>query len=113
VALLYSNENFPLPVVQALRDLGHDVATIQERGKASEAVPDPEVLGMAVSEGRAILTLNRKDFIRLHKQAPDHAGIVVCTVDPDFAAQAKRIHEAIEACSDLKKQLLRVNRPGK
>ncbi len=33
MALLYSNENFPIPVVQELRKLGHDVVTIQETGK--------------------------------------------------------------------------------
>jgi hypothetical protein len=41
VASLYSNENFPLPVVRALRNLGHDVITIQERGMGGDAVPDP------------------------------------------------------------------------
>jgi hypothetical protein len=30
LAAIYSNENFPLPVVQGLRKLGHDVLTIQE-----------------------------------------------------------------------------------
>lgn len=30
MARLYANENFPLPVVEALRRLGHDVLTIQE-----------------------------------------------------------------------------------
>jgi hypothetical protein len=34
MAKLYSNENFPLPVVEELRQLGHDVLTIQETGKA-------------------------------------------------------------------------------
>jgi Domain of unknown function (DUF5615) len=30
---LYADENFPLPVVQELRRLGHDVLTAQEDGK--------------------------------------------------------------------------------
>ena len=30
MARLYSNENFPLPVVERLRALGHEVLTIQE-----------------------------------------------------------------------------------
>ncbi len=33
MARLYTNENFPLPVVETLRKLGHDVLTIQETGK--------------------------------------------------------------------------------
>jgi hypothetical protein len=111
VARLYSNENFPLPVVNALRGLGHDVVTIQERGRAGEAVSDPEVLKLAVSEDRAVLTINRKDFIKLHRIDPDHAGIIVCTLDSDFTGQATRIHDALVRCPDLKRQLLRVNRP--
>ena len=40
MAGLYSNENFPLPVVERLRALGHDVLTLQEAGKADQALPD-------------------------------------------------------------------------
>jgi hypothetical protein len=46
VALLYADENFPFPVVQELRSLGHDVVTIQDRGlPSSKAGP-----GLLVSE---------------------------------------------------------------
>ncbi len=44
MARLYSNENFPLPVVVELRRLGHDVLTVQEAGKANQEIPDDEVL---------------------------------------------------------------------
>jgi len=54
--------------------------------------------------------LNRRHFIRLHRERPQHAGIVVCTVDPDFAGQADRIHKAISGQDSLKGQLIRVNR---
>jgi hypothetical protein len=37
VAHLYANENFPLPVVEALRRLGHDVLTSREAGNAMAA----------------------------------------------------------------------------
>ena len=110
MARLYSNENFPLPVVEALRALSHDVVTVQETGKADQALPDPEILEFATSENRALLTLNRLRFIRLHQKNTSHAGIIVCTFDPDFEAQAKRIHRAISATASLAGQLLRVNR---
>ncbi len=111
MARLYSNENFPIPVVEELRRLGHDVVSIQERGRAGEGVPDPDALAMATAEGRAVLTLNRRDFVRLHAASDAHAGIVVCTVDPDFAGQAARIHAAVTQYPDLRGQLIRVNRP--
>ena len=111
MARLYSNENFPLPVVEKLRTLGHDVLTIQEAGKADQAMPDKEVLAFATHENRAVLTLNRLHFIRLHREQAQHAGIIVCTFDPAFEAQAERIHKAIAGQASLAGQLLRVNRP--
>ena len=110
MARLYANENFPLAVVESLRKFGHDVVTVHETGKANRCTPDVEVLEFAVSQGRAVLTLNRKHFIVLHKIRPAHAGIVVCTVDPDFDGLAKRTHEAIALHESLSGRLIRINR---
>jgi predicted nuclease of predicted toxin-antitoxin system len=110
MARFYSNENFPIPVVEKLRDLGHDVLTIQETGKANQAVNDDEVLAFAHRENRILLTLNRRHFIRLHKQKAPHAGIAACSYDPNFSALAKRIHKAI-GNEDMDGKLIRVNRP--
>jgi hypothetical protein len=112
MARLYGNENFPLPVVEALRDLGHDVLTIHETGRGGEAIPDAKVLKFATAEQRAVITLNRKDFIKLHLISSDHAGIVVCTFDPNFSGQAERIHRTLTAEGELNGKLLRVNRPA-
>ena len=110
MARLYSNENFPLPVVLALRALGHDVETTLDVGKSDRAIPDEEVLEYAISERRAVITLNRKHFIRLHRDNPLHFGIIVCTLDPDFSGQANRIHEVLHRLSSLEGRLVRVNR---
>jgi len=59
MARLYSNENFPLPVVEELRRLGHAVLTTHEAGEAGKAVPDEQVLALAIAESRALVTLNR------------------------------------------------------
>lgn len=112
MARLYSNENFPLPVVEELRRLGHEVLTVQEAGKADQAIPDEDVLAYACAENRAVLTLNRRDFIKRHNAQANHRGIIVCTFDPDFAGQAQRIHTTIELQSSLVSQLIRVNRPA-
>jgi hypothetical protein len=112
VARLYANENFPRPVVEALRQLGHDVLTTQQTGSAGEGVPDDEVLDFAAADQRAVLTLNRWDFLRLHRLRPQHAGIIACTADGDFSRQASRIHDAIKDIASLVGQVIRVNRPG-
>lgn len=112
MARLYSNENFPLPAVQELRRLGHNVLTVAEAGHADQAIPDEEVLAFAVSLERAVLTINRKHFIKLHRAQPNHAGIIVCTLDADFIGQAGRIDDALAETADLVGALLRVNRPS-
>ena len=111
MALLYANENFPLPVVEALREAGHDVLTSHDSGHAGQAIPDEEVLAYAIEQGRILLTHNRRHFIRLHHERPVHAGMVVCTVDPDFSALAARIDGAMKDHPDMTGVLIRVNRP--
>ena len=111
MARFYANENFPFQVVAALRAAGHDVLTVRETGRAGQAIADEEVLAFAVADGRAVLTLNRRHFVRLHQLRPDHAGVIVCTFDPNFAAQARRIDAAVGALASLSGQLVRVNRP--
>ncbi len=112
MARLYTNENFPLPVVETLRKLGHDVLTIQDTGKGGQAAPDEAVLEFACSEKRALVTLNRKHFIRLHALKTEHFGIIVCSFDPDFDGLAHRINKIIQDQKELAGQLIRVNRPG-
>ena len=111
MARLYADEQYPLPVVKFLRTLGHDVLTVQEAGKANQRIPDAEVLTFATSEVRVVITENRKDFFRLHRIQPDHAGIIACTNDHNWEALAKRIHSAITAEEYLKGKLIRVVRP--
>jgi hypothetical protein len=110
VARLYANENFPLDTVVVLRDLGHDVLTSAERGHAGRAIPDEVVLAAAVEADRAVVTFDRRDFIRLHALEPEHAGIIVCTSDSAFEDLARRIDSAIRAVPDLHGQLIRVYR---
>ncbi len=112
MAAFYANENFPRPAVEALRDLGHDVLTIQESGRAGIALPDEEVLASATADQRILLTFNRKHFIRLHESGISHSGIVVCTFDPNFNALALRVHQVVTAQANCTDVLLRVNRPA-
>ncbi|HRQ90100.1 MAG TPA: DUF5615 family PIN-like protein [Bacteroidia bacterium] len=110
MARLYSNENFPLPAVEALRRAGHDVLTSLEAGNAHQAIPDKAVLEFATAQGRAVITHNRRDFIRLHRERPDHAGIVVCTDNSDFADLVAKVHAVLEGIDSLDGRLVRVNR---
>ena len=111
MARLYADENFALPVVLELRRLGHDVQTTHEAGKSDQSIPDEAVLEFACTENRAVLTPNRKHFMRLHRKGVDHQGIIVCTYDPNFIAQASRVDAVIQEQGALGGKLLRINRP--
>lgn len=111
MARLYADENFDYPIVEQLRLCGHDVRTAQEAGQAQQRIPDAAVLAFASAQGRAVLTHNRRHFIRLHRQIRPHAGIIVCTKDDDRLALAARIDQAIRNNLPLDNRLLRINRP--
>jgi len=108
VAALYADENFTYAVVERLRLLGHDVLTVQEAGQQGGL--DVDVLAFATAAGRAVLTFNRRHFVRLHARVSPHKGIIVCTND-DADALASRIHRAIAAFTVLDNHLLRIDRP--
>lgn len=110
MVLLYADENFPLPVVKNLTNMGYNVLTAQAAGKENLQIPDEEVLAFAVNNGRAVLTRNRRDFIRLHIANSNHEGIIVCTEDSNFVGVANRIHGTISTTESLKNKLIRINR---
>lgn len=110
MARLYGDEDFDHPVLEALRELGHDVLSAQEAGQAGRSVSDLDVLAFATMQGRAVLTFNRRHFIALHRRVPTHSGILVCTRDPDVNGLASRIHLAIARESALTSLLVRINR---
>jgi hypothetical protein len=109
MAQFYADENFDYPVVERLRLLGHDVVTVQEAGE--QGGDDAHVLQSATAAGRCVLTFDRRDFERLHRNNPAHAGIVSCTWDADSNALAGRIDKAAAAAGSLSAQHLRVNKP--
>src|SRR5437016_702494 len=71
-----------------------------------------DLLARATQIGRTLLTINRLDFKRLHRQMPEHAGIIICTEDPDRVGQAQRVASIAEAGA-LRGRLLRVYRPAR
>ena len=108
---LYANECFNRKVVEHLRAQGHDVLTTQEAGNAGRS--DAHAVAFATAAGRAVLTFNRTDFIRLARRDQAHAGIIVCTEDPNTEALASRIHVLLQSDSSLSGKLIRINRPAK
>jgi len=105
---IYADEDFALPVVQALSQLGHDVVTAQHDGRSG--CDDSAILARGHALARVLLTYNRRHFERLHRAGQAHSGIVTCTHDNDFSALAARIDHALKPLAPGM-WCLRVNRP--
>ena len=108
--LLLADEDFDHRVVRLLRDAGHDVITMLDLGLAGLAIPDEQVFSIAVAMNRCILTFNRKDFIKIHKENPVHLGIVICTRNSDVIALYSKVLELLSQHEILRGKLLRVYR---
>ena len=104
----YSNENFPIDMVKALRNLGHDVLTSYEAGQANQGIPDEAVLAYVVQHNRMVITLNRQDFIQLHRSKVSHCGIVICKDARDYIGQVQTLHSYLESQIAISCRLIRV-----
>lgn len=110
---LYADEHFSRVITQMLRTIGYDVLTVQEAGNANQRIADEDVLAFAISQNRAVITFNRFDFIRLHSLQLEHAGIIVCTDNPDRSQLVSIIDREILAAEPLLGKLIRVVRPDR
>lgn len=76
---LLLDEMWPYSLAIALRRRGHDVSAVTERPELS-ARPDAEILVIAQSEGRAVVTENVADYRRLAAEVlgrgESHAGLI-------------------------------------
>ncbi|MEA5598738.1 DUF5615 family PIN-like protein [Rivularia sp. UHCC 0363] len=105
----YSNENFPIAMVNLLRAEGYDVLTSYEAGQANQGIPDDVVLQYATKMGRILITENRQDFIDLHHSVSNHAGLIIFKSDRDYAGKVKAIIDFLnEDSRTLQNRLLRV-----
>ena len=108
----YTDEGFPRPTTLAFRNLGYDVLTCQEAGKANQNISDEDVVAFATAQNRIVLTINCRDFVKIHRQSYQHAGIIACTEDLKFEALAVRIHEAVSVHEGaFDNTLLRIYKP--
>ena len=107
----YSNENFPIVMVNLLRAAGHDVLTSYEAGQANQRIPDNQVLRYATSIHRILITENRQDFINLHGVTFDHPGIIIFKSDRDYIGKIKAMSYFLTIDSQpLENRLLRIKK---
>lgn len=111
MARLHSNENLAIDLVEALRQFNHDILSSYDAGQANQGIPDDEVLEYATLNDRSVITFNRDDFVALHRNGINHAGIIICKDDRDYLGQAQALHEYLEVqVNRLHNRLIRVQR---
>lgn len=70
-----ADENVPARVIRLLHEHGHDVATVPDEGLVGAS--DARVAGVAASESRAVITLDR-GFADVRRYPPgSHPGVFV------------------------------------
>jgi predicted nuclease of predicted toxin-antitoxin system len=76
---LLLDEHYADEFAAQLRAAGHDAVTVSERGL--KGTDDESLLALAVSEGRALLTNNARDFLPLVGRwvvsGDEHCGLVL------------------------------------
>jgi predicted nuclease of predicted toxin-antitoxin system len=76
---LYLDEDVVPELARMLRSNGYDAVTVHEIG--ARELEDPEQLERASRDGRALLTYNYHDFLRIndewYRTGRSHAGIVI------------------------------------
>lgn len=79
---LLLDEHFSPALAEQLRLRGHDVVAAAELAHLRQR-PDAEVLAWSAVEGRAVVSENVDDFLRLHSEylarGQEHAGLILTT----------------------------------
>jgi hypothetical protein len=113
MARLLADEHFDVKVVNHLRRLGHDVATVRQHSakKSGDGMADVDVLSLVRAQRRILLTENVADFKALHEASIPHAGIIACSPanDEPPRSRAKRIENEIKSRGrHMKQQFVRL-----
>ena len=109
---LYLNEHLSPRLAEQLRQYGFDVTSTLE--SEMDEANDPAQLTYAVSQQRAVVTFNHKDFAPLHDQymaeEQEHWGIILST-EESISILRHRLLRLLNSLSaeDLKNQIRWLN----
>ena len=109
---LHLNEHISWRIAEQLRKLGFDVTSTLELGMVDE--DDDVQLAFAVSQQRAVVSINHKHFAPLHDQyaaeGKEHWGIILSTEEavPVLRRRLLRLLNTVSA-DELKNQMRWLN----
>jgi hypothetical protein len=99
-----------------LRDAGHDVQAPANVTPPLTGADDSVHLAHACREGRAILTMNARDFVALHAHDSNHPGILAVYQDNDpskdmsYAEIVQAVSNLLETVEDVSGEFWALNR---
>jgi hypothetical protein len=92
---LFTDEHIFRNLARTLRSRGYDAESCHEAGRANQGISDDGQLAHATRSGRAILTENYVDFIRLDaawkSAGRAHGGIIVLADVGEFGELLRRV----------------------
>jgi hypothetical protein len=100
LALYLDDCAFSHELRRLLLEAGHDVEVPADIQPPLTGEADAVHFVHAKAAGRAILTLNPKDFKELHDQDPEHSGILVVCQDND-PTKDMSYREIVQAIANL------------
>ena len=99
---IYTDEHIFRDLARVLREHGYDAESCQEAGLAGRGVSDEDNLVYSTRVGRAILTHDRVDFLRIESEwrtaGRHHAGIIVASPVADFGELLRRVERHLDTC---------------
>ncbi len=101
---LLIDEMYPAAIAEQLRKAGHDAVSLHDDPE-TRALDDPAVCGLALSAGRAVVTENAADFLRILRYraaAGEPAPALVITSNRSFPRHsASFVGHAVRALCDF------------
>ncbi len=98
---LFTDEHVHSGLANALRRHGCDAVSCLEANRVNQGISDEAQLAYATEYGRAMLTNNMIDFIRLDqtwkRNGQQHAGIILYTRINTFGELLRRIEQHLAA----------------
>lgn len=92
---LFTDEHVHAGLASALRQRGYDAVSCHEANRVNQRISDEAQLAYAAEQGRAMLTNNMADFIRLDETwkriGHVHAGIILYTRVRTFGELLRRV----------------------
>jgi predicted nuclease of predicted toxin-antitoxin system len=110
--LLYLDENLSPRLAEQLRKYGFDAIAVKESNLLARS--DAEQLAFAVTQKRALVTINFSDFVSLHEtykaKDQEHFGIIF-TTEQRFGTMLNRLLKLLNSLTveDLKNQIRWLN----